>query len=84
MNSQLEYLYIQLLSIVTSERLVKLENNPTVSSMRALSDTEEVFEQIITYTTNTLSSLLNSFQTLIIDNIARNKLYNICDANRVK
>jgi hypothetical protein len=49
--------------------------------MSALSDTDEIFEGMVTYTSHTLISLLNSFHCLVIDSNARNKLYNICNEN---
>lgn len=49
--------------------------------MSALSDTDEIFEGMVTYSSHTLISLLNSFHCLVIDTNARNKLYNICNEN---
>ena len=80
--SQLEYLYLQLVSIITADRLTRLEDNPS-NLYNALSDTNELFEQIITYTTNSMSSLLNSFQILVMDSNSRNRLSAICNENRV-
>lgn len=80
--SQLEYLYLQLVSIITADRLTRLEDNPS-NLYNALSDTNELFEQIITYTTNSMSSLLNSFQILVMDSNARNRLSAICNERRV-
>ena len=73
--SQLEFLYSQLLSIVTSERIPRLEEKPS-SCMNALQDTDQLFEQMIDYTSKTMVSLLSAYQVLRIEN--RNKLNDIC------
>ena len=73
--SQLEFLYSQLLSIVTSERIPRLEEKPS-SCMNALQDTDQLFEQMIDYTSKTIVSLLSAYQVLPIEN--RNKLNDIC------
>jgi hypothetical protein len=62
--------------------MTKLEDNPT-SCMTALTDTDDMFEQMLTFSSNSLISLLNSYQVLIMDNNSRVKLYNICDNNKV-
>lgn len=82
MNSQLEYMYIQLLSIITSDRMSKLENNPG-HCMSAMSGTDEIFEQLICYTSNSFVSLLNSFPVMTIDETAREKLNTICERYKV-
>lgn len=82
LNSQLEYLYLQLVSIITADRLIRLEDNPR-NLYNALSDTNELFEQIITYTTHSLISLLNSYQTLVLDANTRIRLSSICADNKV-
>ena len=72
--SQLELLYHQLLSIVTSERMPILEEKPS-SCGRILSGINESLEQIIEYSNNTMVSLLSSYQVLPIENRRRiNKL----------
>ena len=73
--SQLEFLYSQLLSIVTSERIPRLEEKPS-TCMNALQDTDQLFEQMIDYTSKTIVSLLSAYQVLPIEN--RNKLNDIC------
>ena len=73
--SQLELLYHQLLSIVTSERMPILEEKPS-SCSTVLSGINESLEQIIEYSNNTLVGLLSSYQVLPIEN--RQKLNNIC------
>ena len=73
--SQLEFLYSQLLSIVTSERIPRLEEKPS-SCMNALQDTDQLFEQMIDSTSKTMVSLLSAYQVLPIEN--RNKLNDIC------
>jgi len=73
--SQLELLYHQLLSIVTSERMPILEEKPS-SCSTVLSGINESLEQIIEYSNNTLVGSLNSYQVLPIEN--RQKLNNIC------
>ena len=73
--SQLELLYHQLLSIVTSERMPILEEKPS-SCARILSGINESLEQIIEYTNNTMVSLLSSYQVLPIEN--RQNINNLC------
>ena len=77
--SQLELLYYQLLSIVTSERMPVLEEKPS-SCAKIISGINESFEQIIEYTNNNMVSLLNAFEVLPLPN--RNKLNDICTKNR--
>ena len=73
--SQLELLYHQLLSIVTSERMPILEEKPSQCA-RILSGINESLEQIIEYSNNTMVSLLSSYQVLPIEN--RQKINNLC------
>ena len=73
--SQLELLYQQLLSIVTSERMPILEEKPS-SCSTVLSGINESMEQMIEYSSNTLVGLLSSYQVLPIEN--RQRLNNIC------
>ena len=73
--SQLELLYHQLLSIVTSERMPILEEKPSQCG-RILSGINESLEQIIEYSNNTMVSLLSSYQVLPIEN--RAKINSIC------
>ena len=76
--SQLELLYHQLLSIVTSERMPILEEKPS-SCARILSGINESLEQVIEYSNNTMVSLLSSYQVLPIEN--RQNINNICQKN---
>ena len=73
--SQLELLYHQLLSIVTSERMPILEEKPS-SCTTVLSGINESLEQIIEYSNNTMVGSLSSYQVLPIEN--RQKINNIC------
>ena len=73
--SQLELLYQQLLSIVTSERMPILEEKPS-SCSTVLSGINESMEQMIEYSSNSLVGLLSSYQVLPIEN--RQRLNNIC------
>ena len=73
--SQLELLYHQLLSIVTSERMPILEEKPSQCG-RILSGINESLEQIIEYSNNTMVSLLSSYQVLPVEN--RAKINSIC------
>lgn len=79
LNSQLEYLYSQLLSILTQDRVESLEENPSHCNT-AMSNTETLFEQMIEYTSKSLVSVLDSYPVLPLE--ARAKLMNICDDNR--
>ena len=63
LNSQLEYLYNQLMSILTVKFYEKLENNPS-KCLTAMSDTENLFEQIIKYSSNSFVSLFNSYHVM--------------------
>ena len=77
--SQLELLYHQLLSIVTSERMPILEEKPS-SCSTVLSGINESLEQIIEYSSNTMVGLLSSYQVLPIEN--RQKLNYLCQKYR--
>ena len=61
--SQLEYLYNQLMSILTISFYSKLEDNPS-KCLSTMSGTENLFEQIIQYSTNSFVSLFNSYQVM--------------------
>ena len=63
LNSQLEYLYNQLMSILTIRFYEKLEDNPS-KCLTAMSGTENLFEQIIEYTSHSFVSLFDSFQVM--------------------
>jgi len=60
----------------------RLEANSN-STINALSDTDDIFEQTIVYSTNTLTSFLSSYQVLLMESTARAKLANICSLNKV-
>ena len=70
------------MSILTIDRMRRLEENSS-SSLNALSDTDDIFEQNIIYSSNTLTSLLNSYQVLIMDSNSKTKLNTICSQNKV-
>ena len=78
LQSQLEYLFQQLMSILTNNFYQKLEDNPS-KCLTAMSDTEVLFENMIKYTSHTFASLFNSFQVLKCD--FREKLNKICEDN---
>ena len=59
--SQLEYLYNQLMSILTSSFYSKLEDNPS-KCLSTMSGTENLFEQMIQYTSKSFPALFNSYQ----------------------
>ena len=61
--SQLEYLYNQLMSILTISFYSKLEDNPS-NCLRTMSGTENLFEQIIQYSSHSFISLFNSCQVM--------------------
>ena len=61
--SQLEYLYNQLMSILTISFYSKLEDNPS-KCLSTMSGTENLFEQIIQYSSKSFTSLFNAFQVL--------------------
>lgn len=70
------------MSILTIDRMRRLEENSS-SSLNALSDTDDIFEQNIIYSSNTLTSLLNSYQVLLMDSNSKTKLNTICSQNKV-
>ena len=77
--TQLEFLYQQLMSILTIHFYEKLEDNPS-KCLTAMSDTEILFEQMIQYTNKSMVSILNSFQVMPFEN--REQLNKICEINR--
>lgn len=77
--SQLEYLYNQLMSILTNQFFERLKDNPS-RCLTAMSGTDILFEQIIKFTSNTMVSLFKSYQVLRINN--RDKINKICEDNR--
>ena len=61
--SQLEYLYNQLMSILTISFYSKLGDNPS-KCLSTMSGTENLFEQIIQYSSKSFTSLFNSYQVM--------------------
>ena len=78
--SQLEYLYNQLMSILTISFYSKLEDNPS-KCLKTMSGTENLFEQIIQYSSKSFTSLFNAFQVLNFFD-ERNKLNKIAEECR--
>lgn len=60
----------------------RLEDN-SISSFNALSDTDDIFEQTISYSIATLTSFLGSYQVLLMESNAKAKLQSICSQNKV-
>ena len=78
--SQLEYLYNQLMSILTISFYSKLEDNPS-KCLSTMSGTENLFEQIIQYSSKSFTSLFNACQVLNYFD-ERNKLNKIAEECR--
>ena len=78
--AQLEYLYNQLMSILTSSFYSKLEDNPS-KCLSTMSGTENLFEQIIQYTSKSFPALFNSYQVFNFFE-HRDKLNKIADEFR--
>ena len=78
--SQLEYLYNQLMSILTISFYSKLEDNPS-KCLSTMSGTENLFEQIIQYSSKSFTSLFNACQVLNFFE-ERNKLNKIAEECR--
>ena len=72
LHSQLEFIYNQLMSILTVRFYEKLEDNPS-KCLTAMGGTENLFEQIIQYSSNSFISLFNSYQILNFININENR-----------
>ena len=83
LHSQLEFLYNQLMSILTSGLYEKLEENPSKVSS-AMEGTEHLFEQMIQYSSNSFISIFNSYQIMNFQNFgeSRDKLNKILEENR--
>ena len=79
--SQLELLYIQLLSIITKPGICKLEEKPSSFNF-ILEKKLFLFEQIIEYSSHSLSSLINCYQVSPIEN--RNKIYDIISKYKIE
>jgi len=78
--SQLEYLYNQLMSILTISFYSKLEDNPS-KCLSTMIGTENLFEQIIQYSSKSFTSLFNAYQVLNFFD-ERNKLNKIAEECR--
>ena len=78
--AQLEYLYNQLMTILTSSFYSKLEDNPS-KCLSTMSGTENLFEQIIQYTSKSFPALFNSYQVFNFFE-HRDKLNKIADEFR--
>jgi len=78
LHSQLEFVFLQLMSILTNNFYQRLEDNPS-RCLTAMSDTEVLFENMIKYTSHTFASLFNSFQVLNCE--FREILNKICEDN---
>lgn len=79
LSSQLEFLYLQLMSILTNQNLERLKVNPS-KCLTAMSGTDILFEQMIKFTSHSMVSLLKSYQVLPIQN--RDRINKICEENR--
>lgn len=77
--SQLEFLYSQLMSILTNQNFERLKVNPS-KCLTAMSGTDILFEQMIKFTSHSMVSLLKSYQVLPIIN--RDRINKICEENR--
>ena len=63
LHSQLELIYNELMSILTVKFYKKLEDNPS-KVLTAMGGTENLFEQIIQYLSNSFISIFNSYQIM--------------------
>ena len=72
LHSQLEYIYNQLMSILTVHFYEKLEDNPS-KCLTAMGGTENLFEQIIQYSSNSFISLFSSYQIVNFMNFSENR-----------
>ena len=79
LRSQLEFLYLQLMSILTNQNFERLKINPS-KCLTAMSGTDILFEQMIKFTSHSMVSLLKSYQVLPIQN--RDRINKICEENR--
>ena len=72
LHSQLEMIYNQLMSILTVKFYEKLEDNPS-KVLTAMGGTENLFEQIIHYSSNSFISIFNSYQIMNFENFGTNR-----------
>ena len=83
LHSQLEMIYNQLMSILTVKFYEKLEDNPS-KVLTAMGGTENLFEQIIQYSSNSFVSIFNSYQIMNFENFgeSREKINKILEENK--
>ena len=83
LHSQLEFIYSQLMSILTVKFYEKLEDNPS-KVLTAMGGTENLFEQIIQYSSNSFISIFNSYQIMNFQNFgeSRDKINKILEENK--
>ena len=83
LHSQLEFIYNQLMSILTVKFYEKLEDNPS-KVLTAMGGTENLFEQIIQYSSNSFISIFNSYQIMNFQNFgeSRDKINRILEDNK--
>ena len=83
LHSQLEFIYNQLMSILTVKFYEKLEDNPS-KCLTAMGGTENLFEQIIQYSSNSFISIFNSYQIMNFENFGetREKINKILEENK--
>jgi hypothetical protein len=83
LHSQLEFIYNQLMSILTVKFYEKLEDNPS-KVLTAMGGTENLFEQIIQYSANSFISIFNSYQIMNFQNFgeSRDKITRILEDNK--
>ena len=83
LHSQLETIYSQLMSILTVKFYEKLEDNPS-KVLTAMGGTENLFEQIIQYSSNSFISIFNSYQIMNFENFgeSRDKINKILEDNK--
>ena len=83
LHSQLESIYSQLMSILTVKFYEKLEDNPS-NVLTAMGGTENLFEQIIQYSSNSFISIFNSYQIMNFENFgeSRDKINKILEDNK--
>ena len=79
LTSQLEYLYKQLLSILSEPYVLAFENHSS-KCLQVMAGTEVFFEQMIEMTSHTLISVLKSYPVAHIK--FRNKIQKICKDNK--
>ena len=83
LHSQLEFIYSQLMSILSVKFYEKLEDNPS-KVLTAMGGTENLFEQIIQYSSNSFISIFNSYQIMNFENFgeSRDKINKILEDNK--